>query len=78
VTAEMCVIVAAQSQDWTAGAAAADTAGGVDMRPDNVSSWFTKVSRRCMAWAAFGRAWHAEEAVFAACNCSSDTIVGHI
>lgn len=52
VTAEMCVIVAAQSQDWTAGAAAADTAGGVDMRPDNVSSWFTKPGLAGLAEAA--------------------------
>lgn len=55
VSAEMCVIVATPSQDWTAGAAAADTAGGVDMRPDNVECWFTKVGSRGRAWVAF---WH--------------------
>jgi hypothetical protein len=42
--AQLQVLVARKSLDWTAGAAAADTAGGVvDMRPDNVHAWFTKV-----------------------------------
>jgi hypothetical protein len=41
--AQIQVLVAWKSRDWTAGAAELDTATGVDMRPDNVEAWFTKV-----------------------------------
>lgn len=42
---QLQVLVAWKSADWTAGAAEADISG-VDMRPENVQAWFTKVSRR--------------------------------
>jgi hypothetical protein len=40
---QLQVLVAWKAVDWTAGAAEADTAA-VDMRPENVQAWFTKVS----------------------------------
>lgn len=40
---QLQVLVAYKSSDWTAGAAEADTAAAVDMQPDNVRAWFTKV-----------------------------------
>lgn len=40
---QLQVLVAWKTVDWTAGAAEADTAA-VDMRPENVQAWFTKVS----------------------------------
>jgi hypothetical protein len=39
---QLQVLVAWKAVDWTAGAAEADTAA-VDMRPENVQAWFTKV-----------------------------------
>lgn len=40
---DLYVLVARKAKNWTAGAAEADIAAAVDMRPDNVGSWFTKV-----------------------------------
>lgn len=42
---QLQVLVALKSSDRFGGAAESDAAAGLEMRPDNVQTWFTKVSR---------------------------------
>lgn len=64
---EMQVLVASKPRLWTAGAAPADTAGDVEMCAENVTAWFTKVSR-CISG---GRLQEAALALLPFCTCDA-------
>jgi hypothetical protein len=71
---QLRVLVARKSSDWTAGAAEADTPA-VEMRPDNVATWFSKVNCALHAYcSAECTAVHVRPTVHSGCHIYSTVL----